>query len=180
MRDGVKDPGNLRVHRLCDATSKGYPLLMEVDTAVRQRMQKTSGRDNPFERSVRSGLFKRGVRYRIHYPIPEMKRMTCDIALPGRKVAIFLDGCFWHGCPIHPPSVKRNTEFWMEKIKRNRNRDARVSNHLTEMGWIVLRFWEHEKAATIVKTIVAALKEAPRRSSPHAGSSPLQRDQGSA
>lgn len=122
-------------------------------------MQRTRGRDNPFELSVRSQLYEKGLRYRVHYPVSGIKRITCDIALPGLKIAIFLDGCFWHGCNIHPPSVKKNTSFWMEKIDRNRARDRRVRKHLTEIGWTTLRFWEHEAVEAIVKKIVSTVEE---------------------
>lgn len=76
--------------------------------------------------------------------------------MPGLSIAVFLDGCFWHGCGEHPPSVKKNTEFWLEKIARNQARDIRVRNHLESIGWTVLRFWEHEAAETIVDKIVSA------------------------
>jgi DNA mismatch endonuclease (patch repair protein) len=132
-------------------------------TAVRRRMQRTHGRDNAFEKSVRSQLYARGVRYRIHYPVPGMKRITCDLAMPSLRIAVFLDGCFWHGCEAHPPSVKKNAEFWLEKIARNQARDIRVREHLESIGWTALRFWEHEAAETIVDRIVSAVN-APRAS----------------
>lgn len=125
-------------------------------TAVRRRMQRTRGRDNAFEKSVRSLLYARGLRYRIHYPVPGMKRITSDLAMPSLRIAVFLDGCFWHGCEAHPPSVKKNTEFWLEKIARNQARDIRVRKHLESVGWTALRFWEHEAAETIVDRIVSA------------------------
>mgnify|MGYP001189061536 CR=1 FL=1 len=126
-------------------------------------MQRTHGRDNAFEKSVRSQLYARGVRYRIHYPVPGMKRITCDLAMPSLRIAVFLDGCFWHGCEAHPPSVKKNAEFWLEKIARNQARDIRVREHLESIGWTALRFWEHEAAETIVDRIVSAVN-APRAS----------------
>ncbi|MBY3544444.1 very short patch repair endonuclease [Rhizobium laguerreae] len=135
-------------------------LDLQATAAVRHRMQRTARRDNPFERTVRSLLHARGLRYRIHFPIPELKRTTCDIAFPGLKIAVFLDGCFWHGCELHPPSVKKNSEFWLEKIERNRARDARATAHLSEIGWTVLRFWEHETAETIAEAIAATVIEA--------------------
>jgi DNA mismatch endonuclease (patch repair protein) len=84
-----------------------------------------------------------------------MKRITCDVAMPGLRIAIFLDGCFWHGCEAHPPSVKKNTEFWLEKIARNQARDIRVRIHLESIGWTALRFWEHEAAESIADRIVS-------------------------
>jgi len=134
------------------------PLDLQATDAVRRRMQRTSRKDNPLERSIRSQLHARGLRYRIHYPIPGMKRTTCDFAFPGLKIAVFLDGCFWHGCEVHPPSVKKNTEFWLAKIERNRARDVRATAHLTELGWTVLRFWEHEQTDAIVTRIASVVE----------------------
>lgn len=133
------------------------PLDLQATAAVRRRMQRTVRKDNAFEREVRSLLFGRGFRYRIHYPLPGMKRTTCDVAFPGLRIAVFLDGCFWHGCTAHPPSVKKNTEFWLEKIERNRARDARATAHLAALGWTVLRFWEHETAEDIAVAITSAV-----------------------
>jgi len=145
---------------------------LQATEAVRRRMQRTARKDNPFERAVRSQLYARKLRYRIHYQIPGLKRTSCDFAFPGLKIAVFLDGCFWHGCELHPPSVKKNAEFWLEKIERNRARDARATVHLAELGWTVLRFWEHEDVATIVSTIVASVKA--KKASPHRGTGTLQ------
>jgi len=122
-------------------------------------MQRTRGRDNPFEVLIRSQLYAKGIRFRAHFPVPGMKRITCDIAVPKLRIAVFLDGCFWHGCDIHPPSVKKNTAFWLEKIERNRARDRRVREHLAEIGWTILRFWEHEAVEAIVRKIVSTVEE---------------------
>ncbi|SES46508.1 T/G mismatch-specific endonuclease [Rhizobium sp. NFR03] len=137
-------------------------------------MQRTARKDNPFERAVRSQLYARRFRYRIHHKIPGLKRTSCDFAFPGLKIAIFLDGCFWHGCELHPPSVKKNTDFWLSKIARNRARDARATAHLTEIGWTVLRFWEHGDVATIVESIAATVEAKKASASPHRGASTLQ------
>jgi DNA mismatch endonuclease (patch repair protein) len=120
-------------------------------------MQRTLGRDNPFEKSIRSLVHASGLRYRIHYPLPGLKRCTCDLAVPRLKIAIFLDGCFWHGCPIHPPVVKKNKEFWFQKIDRNRKRDVQMTEFLVSGGWTVLRFWEHEQAADIAQSILSVV-----------------------
>lgn len=133
---------------------------LQATDAVRRRMQRTARKDNEFERSVRSLLHGRGFRYRVHFPLPGLRRTTCDIAFPGLKIAVFLDGCFWHGCELHPPSVKKNTDFWLEKIARNRARDARATAHLAELGWAVLRFWEHETAEDIAGAISSAVGNA--------------------
>lgn len=146
------------------------PLDLQATAAVRRRMQRTARKDNAFERTVRSLLHAQGLRYLIHFPLPGLKRMTCDIAFPRLKIAVFLDGCFWHGCDIHPPSVKKNTAFWMEKIERNRARDRRVREHLADMGWTTLRFWEHEAGEAIMRRIVSTVEEY-RAAKPSPGSS---------
>lgn len=127
-------------------------------SSVRRRMHRTRGHDNPFERAVRSRVYAKGIRYRIHYPVPGMKRFTCDLAIPGLKIAVFLDGCFWHGCTMHPPSVKKNSVFWLEKIARNQARDIGVSGHLEKIGWTTLRFWEHEPVEVIADRIASTVQ----------------------
>ncbi|WP_081738729.1 very short patch repair endonuclease [Mesorhizobium sp. WSM4083] len=131
----------------------------EATAAVRRRMQHTARKDNPFERSVRSLLHAQGIRYRIHFPLPGLRRTSCDIAFPSLKIAVFLDGCFWHGCDQHRPVVKKNTDFWLEKIERNHARDLRATAHLIDIGWIVLRYWEHEAAENIAKAILSAVRQ---------------------
>lgn len=131
----------------------------EATAAVRRRMQRTARKDNPFERSVRSLLHAQGIRYRIHFPLPGLRRTSCDIAFPSLKIAVFLDGCFWHGCDQHCPVVKKNTDFWLGKIERNHARDLRATAHLTDIGWIALRYWEHEAAENIAEAIVFAVRQ---------------------
>ncbi|QKC98389.1 very short patch repair endonuclease [Mesorhizobium sp. NZP2298] len=118
-------------------------------------MRRTPSRDNAFERSVRSLLFARGLRYRVHFSLPGMPRRTCDVAFPKKKIAIFLDGCFWHCCPVHGSLAKTNSDFWSRKFKRNTDRDHETDVHLYSQGWRVLRFWEHEQPYDIADCIVA-------------------------
>ncbi len=127
--------------------------------SVRRRMQRTRS-DNAFEKAVRSRLHRLHLRYRVHFPIPGLKRHTCDLAFPKLKIAVFLDGCFFHGCPIHPPSVRKNSDFWLTKIDRNRARDKRVNEALAAAGWKALRFWEHETVDDIVETIASIVLQA--------------------
>jgi DNA G:T-mismatch repair endonuclease len=92
-----------------------------------------------------------------------MPRRTIDIAFTKTKVAIFLDGCFWHGCPEHATHPKANAEWWRKKLDRNMSRDIETTEHLAAAGWTVLRFWEHESATDVAHTIAASLatKQAP-------------------
>lgn len=80
-------------------------------------------------------------------------RRTIDIAFTRVKVAVFLDGCFWHGCPLHATSPKASEEWWLAKLDRNVTRDAETVEHLESQGWTVLRFWEHEKPSVISERI---------------------------
>lgn len=101
-------------------------------------------RDTKPEMALRSALHKMGLRYRVDYPpIPGM-RQRADIVFTKAKVAVFVDGCFWHGCPIHGTWPKANAEWWRVKIEANMQRDAKTNERLREAGWTVIRIWEHE------------------------------------
>lgn len=91
------------------------------------------------ELALRKALWAKGFRYRIHYGDEKI-----DVAFPSSKVAIFIDGCFWHGCPIHSHLPKSNRQYWVPKLKKNILRDEQTTRKLTQEGWRVLRFWEHE------------------------------------
>lgn len=87
---------------------------------------------------VRKALWRRGLRYRLHRPIGSARP---DIVFVRARLAVFIDGCFWHGCPDHFKLPATNTKFWGEKIDRNRQRDAAQDRELREAGWLVLRYW---------------------------------------
>jgi DNA mismatch endonuclease (patch repair protein) len=99
-----------------------------------------------------------GFRYRVHIPVPGLIKRSIDIAFPGRKLAINIDGCFWHGCQLHRTLPRTNHDWWREKIEQNRRRDRETDTHLWKLGWIVLRFWEHEKAEDAVTEIIRNLQ----------------------
>lgn len=120
-------------------------------------MARQPSRDNPRERELRSRLHSRGRRFRVYYPVPGRPRRTIDIALPGRRLAIFLDGCFWHSCPEHASHPKANHDWWGRKFAGNRDRDADTNRALQEAGWTVLRFWEHESLDGVVEQLEEAL-----------------------
>jgi DNA mismatch endonuclease (patch repair protein) len=120
-------------------------------------MARTRGKNNPRERALRSALHRRGLRFRVHLAkVPGTKR-TIDIAFTRLRVAIFCDGCFWHGCPIHGTAPKTNYEWWMNKIAANRVRDRDTDARLMESGWSVLRVWEHVSLDDAVTQILAHL-----------------------
>lgn len=97
------------------------------------------------------------MRYRVDFVVLKKPHRVADIAFPGRRIAVFVDGCFWHGCPEHATWPKQNAEFWHQKIEANRLRDADTNSRLLADGWIVLRFWEHdspiEAAEVIAQTV---------------------------
>ncbi len=104
-------------------------------------MARIRGRDTSPEIALRSALWRLGLRYRVHFRIG---RTRPDVTFLGPKVVIFVDGCFWHGCPIHAVIPKTNREFWQKKLTRNKVRDTENNELLKKEGWQVLRFWEHE------------------------------------
>lgn len=98
------------------------------------------------EVELRRALHSRGLRYRLQVPLITKPRRVADVVFVSARVAVFVDGCFWHGCPEHASWPKSNAEFWREKIEANRSRDADTGRRLAELGWRVIRIWEHEDA----------------------------------
>jgi DNA mismatch endonuclease (patch repair protein) len=87
-----------------------------------------------------------------------MARRTVDIAFTKAKVAVFLDGCFWHGCPEHGTQPRANADWWVVKLQRNKARDAETDAVLESAGWRVLRFWEHEGPESVAERIRSAVR----------------------
>lgn len=122
-------------------------------------MRANRGRDTGPELAVRRALHSMGLRYRVNHPLPINRRRRADIAFTRAKVAIFIDGCFWHGCPEHGTTPRTNTHFWSEKIARNRARDAETMGLLADAGWHALRFWEHENPIEVSMGVARAVSE---------------------
>lgn len=126
-------------------------------SAALNRMKAAKPRDTAPEKALRSVLFRKGLRFRVDTkPIKEFNRKA-DIVFQSAKTAVFVDGCFWHGCPIHGTQAKANAEFWRNKIKQNQLRDLDTNEKLKKAGWKVIRVWEHEnpeKAAEKILKIV--------------------------
>lgn len=107
-------------------------------------MCSTGQKDTAAEMLVRRALHGMGLRYRLHLaPLPGLRRKA-DIVFNSRRIAVMIDGCFWHGCPSHGSQSKTNVDFWSKKIKTNQHRDRDTDRRLTEAGWTVIRVWEHE------------------------------------
>jgi DNA mismatch endonuclease (patch repair protein) len=124
---------------------------------VSARMSRHPRRDTGPELALRRLLHAAGYRYRVVYPVPGLPRRSIDIAFTRARVAVFVDGCFWHGCAQHRQVPSSNKAWWAEKLDKNRARDEATTARLREAGWTVLRFWEHtapmEALAVIVETL---------------------------
>jgi len=115
-------------------------------------------RDTGIEREVRSRLHARGLRFRVHRRLLKGSRREVDVVFPGAKVAVFVDGCFWHGCPEHGTWPRNNAEFWKQKIEGNVARDRDTDARLQAEGWTVVRVWEHEAPADAAARIAEAVE----------------------
>ncbi|WP_276517835.1 very short patch repair endonuclease [Stenotrophomonas acidaminiphila] len=134
------------------------PRVQPSSPEASRRMAKVRQKGTGAEIALRRELYRRGLRYRVDFEVLKKPRRVADIAFSGRMIAIFVDGCFWHGCPEHATWPKRNSDFWRKKIETNRARDADTNERLRNIGWTELRFWEHEPptdAADIVIQTVA-------------------------
>jgi DNA mismatch endonuclease, patch repair protein len=121
-------------------------------------MRATRRRDTPGELALRRELHRRGLRYRVDFrPEPSLRRRA-DIVFTRSRVCVFVDGCYWHGCPDHGTWPKANAIWWREKIEANRRRDADTNARLKSTGWLVLRAWEHEDAVEVADRIEAAVR----------------------
>jgi len=115
-------------------------------------MSRIRSRDTKPELKLRRELWSRGVRYQVRNKLPGKP----DIVFPKQRIAIFVDGCFWHGCPEHFHLPKTRTQFWKEKVEANIQRDHLVEGNLKVSGWAVFRFWEHQvnsDFSTVLKTL---------------------------
>lgn len=125
--------------------------------ARRRNMQAIRSRDTTPERLVRRLVHAQGLRYRVSArPLSDLRR-TADMVFRPARVAVFIDGCYWHGCPEHYVSPKTNPGYWSDKVARNMARDRDTNERLREAGWLVLRFWEHEPAEECSEAIRQAV-----------------------
>ncbi len=121
------------------------------------------GRDTGPELALRRALHSRGLRYYVNRRPEKTIRRTADIVFPRARVAVFVDGCFWHGCPEHHTMAKANARFWADKVTRNRARDLETNDLLRGRGWNVLRIWEHVPVDVAVNAVLSALDAKTRR-----------------
>lgn len=117
-------------------------------------------RDTRPELALRSALHRRGLRFRRDYPIdvPGRRSIRADVAFTRARVAVFVDGCFWHSCPEHSNTPRANRSYWEPKLARNVRRDAETDAALAAVGWRIIRVWEHEAAEHAAEQVRAALR----------------------
>ena len=128
------------------------------NAAVRRRMQATRGRDTAPELAVRRELHRRGLRYRVDHPLADASpRRRADAVFPRARLALYIDGCFWHGCVEHGKRPRTNDGYWADKLARNQERDRDTDRRLRDAGWTVLRVWEHEEPCSVGEQVPAAL-----------------------
>ncbi len=129
---------------------------------VRRRMQSVLRKDTRPELLLRSGLHRLGLRFRKDYRPIRLLRCTADVVFPRQKVCVFVDGCFWHGCPLHHDAPKTNAKWWAEKVKNTARRDQERTKYLRDYGWTVIRLWEHdligEGLAQSIQLVAAAVR----------------------
>jgi DNA mismatch endonuclease (patch repair protein) len=126
-------------------------------------MRGNRGRDTSPEIALRSVLHRLGYRYRVDAPpLPGLRRKA-DLVFTRRRVAVFVDGCYWHGCPDHFTVPATNSEYWRAKVSRNRERDLDTDQRLCEAGWTPVRVWEHEPLESAVEFVVSVLQDSQPR-----------------
>ena len=125
-------------------------------------MQATRNRDTRPELELRVALHRRGFRFRVASRPLKDRRFTADLVFRKLRVAIFVDGCFWHSCPLHRKPPKQNVAYWTSKLAHNRARDAATDRALLDAGWQVIRIWEHDPVEDAVGRVASLLADVSR------------------
>jgi DNA mismatch endonuclease (patch repair protein) len=125
-------------------------------------MKANRRRDTKPETAVRSVLHGRGLRFRVDLPIrpDEGRPIRPDLVFTAAHVAVFIDGCFWHGCPLHGTKPATNSDYWLPKLEANQRRDKSNTQRLEAAGWTVIRAWAHEDPPEVALRVETALSEA--------------------
>ena len=121
-------------------------------------MRRVRRRDTPPEVALRRAFRRRGLGYRVDFRALPDAPWRVDVAFVGRRVAVYVDGCFWHRCPQHGSMPRANAEWWASKLRRTSERDAQATRELTEAGWQVVRVWEHEDVEDAADRITALVR----------------------
>jgi len=122
-------------------------------------MARTRRRDTKPEIELRQALHAIGLRFRVDRAVLPDRRRRADIVFGPAKVAVFVDGCFWHGCPEHATWPKANDAYWREKIETDRQRDRDTDARLRAAGWQVVRVWEHEDVAEVAAKLEKIVRD---------------------
>jgi DNA mismatch endonuclease, patch repair protein len=131
---------------------------------VRSSMLGNKSRDTQPEKALRSAVHALGLRYRVSTrPLPDLRR-TADLVFRRERIAVFLDGCFWHGCPEHGTTIRSNSEYWMRKIELNQLRDRDTDSKLESAGWQSVRVWEHEPPGQAARRVEAVVRSSQQMS----------------
>jgi DNA mismatch endonuclease (patch repair protein) len=132
-----------------------------LDDATRERMRRYKRVDTKPELELRRALHAAGYRYRVDYPLrlDGGRPIRPDIVFVRARVAVFVDGCFWHACPEHGTLPANNRTAWIEKFRANRARDVAAVRRLQDAGWRPVRLWEHQSVDDMFETVSSALTE---------------------
>lgn len=139
-----------------EARARSRPVLT-TSAQTSSRMSRQARRDTKPEIELRRRLHRLGYRYRVNHPLPGMPRRRADLTFTAKRVVVFVDGCFWHGCPEHGTSPRTNGAWWAEKLQKNVDRDRETDACLRKSGWTVLRVWEHEDPDAALRRVVGIL-----------------------
>jgi DNA mismatch endonuclease, patch repair protein len=142
------------------------PRIQSSSPEASRRMARVRQKGTNAEIALRRELYRIGLRYRVNYDVLKNPRRVADVAFPRLEIAVFIDGCFWHGCPDHASWPKQNAEFWRQKIEANRLRDLDTNERLRSKGWTILRFWEHESPIKAAETVAQTVTMARRITAP--------------
>ena len=139
-------------------STRRHPRPSASSTDVAERMSRQRRRDTSPELALRSLLHRQGLRFRVDQLLVPGLRRRADIVFRPVRVAVFVDGCFWHVCPEHQTWPKSNAEWWRQKLQRNVERDRQTDDALRAAGWYVIRVWEHENPADAASQIAAVVR----------------------
>ncbi|MFJ8812860.1 very short patch repair endonuclease [Amycolatopsis thermoflava] len=142
--------------------SRGLAPFGTVPATTSARMSAQKRTNTTPEMLLRKQLHAKGLRYRVNMPIPGLPRRRADITFTRAKLAVFVDGCFWHRCPTHATDPATRGEWWRQKLDGNVARDRETDEHLRRLGWSVLRFWEHEDMEQAARVVAAAVSRSDR------------------
>jgi DNA mismatch endonuclease (patch repair protein) len=131
-----------------------------IDPSVSRRMSQAVSTNTKPELTLRQALHRAGRRFRVQYRVPGLPRRSVDIAFTRSRVAVMVDGCFWHVCPEHASWPRNNAEWWRDKLQANVARDRETDRRLEALGWIVVRVWEHELTGAAVEKVLTAIDQA--------------------